>query len=502
MRKISKLLVIVLLTITTFVAIPITEVSAAGVNITIDGDQVIFTQNSGQPFIDSAYRTQVPLRVTMEAYGCTVDWNNTTRTATVQKNGTIVNVPIGQKYIIINGINKTNDTAALIKDDRTYLPIRAVLEAFGANVQWDSVTQTVIIAQTSKVLSTAKEIFNSNSESIVFIAKTDYVGDEYTATGFIYTNDGKIITNYHVIENAKLLEIFMSDGVQYSGSLKVIAFSKEKDIAILKTDMVNTQHVTIANSDTAEIGDEVITIGNPLGLQNTLSTGLISSIREGLFQITAPISPGSSGGVLLNMYGECIGITSSGYTEGENLGFAIPINEIDKLSFANSYTLSDLFGSSNYSPTVSVNTNISLDDYQEYLNENMCFYTTRDNAYSLLFNYLITENDDGSITVGGYCADYNDKSELFDIAGENYYEDTADTFSRFAYSIYQDTGRPTSVILVLDDHINNYSSDLTENAIYTDTLSYDNTTGQWLLWFPILQVTYDGSSSSSLWFFE
>lgn len=118
---------------------------AAGINICIDGADVKFNDSSGAPFIDGANRTQVPLRVTMEACGCSVSWNDSTRTAVVQKNGTKVEVPIGRSQIIVNGRTVANDTAATIKNGRTYLPIRAVLEAFGAEVGWNGSTQTVTV---------------------------------------------------------------------------------------------------------------------------------------------------------------------------------------------------------------------------------------------------------------------------------------------------------------------------------------------------------------------
>lgn len=119
---------------------------ASDVQVRIDGKNLEFNSSTGAPFIDSANRTQVPLRVTMEACGCSVDWISGSRTAVVEKNGIVVQVPIGQNYILVNGQKKANDTAAMIKNDRTYLPIRAVLEAFGAAVSWDNNSRTVIVS--------------------------------------------------------------------------------------------------------------------------------------------------------------------------------------------------------------------------------------------------------------------------------------------------------------------------------------------------------------------
>jgi competence protein ComEC len=118
---------------------------AYAANIKIDDQNVQFTEASGLPFIDKANRTQVPFRQTMEAFGCTVSWDAVNKIAIAEKNGITVKVPIGVSYITKDGQKIPNDTAALIKDNRTYLPIRAVLEAFNADVSWDSSVQTVVV---------------------------------------------------------------------------------------------------------------------------------------------------------------------------------------------------------------------------------------------------------------------------------------------------------------------------------------------------------------------
>lgn len=112
----------------------------------IDNQPVPFTSDSGWPFVDANGRTQVPLRIVMEQYGCQVAWNSADNAAVITKGGTAVVVPVGQPYILVNGRTVAMDTAALIQDGRTYLPIRAVLEAFGASVVWDNGTVSVASA--------------------------------------------------------------------------------------------------------------------------------------------------------------------------------------------------------------------------------------------------------------------------------------------------------------------------------------------------------------------
>ena len=116
-----------------------------GVGVTIDGDAVEFSQESGIPFVDENSRTLVPLRAVMEAYGCAVDWESGSHTATVTLDGVTVRVPVGSSSYEILSDTFPMDTAAVIRDGRTYLPIRFVLEAFGAQVDWDGNTSTVVV---------------------------------------------------------------------------------------------------------------------------------------------------------------------------------------------------------------------------------------------------------------------------------------------------------------------------------------------------------------------
>lgn len=131
------------------------------IGVMIDGDTVVLDQNLGNPFIDTNSRTLVPLRGVMEEFGGTVDWDNENRIASVEKDGTIVQVPIDQKYIFVDGQMVENDTTAIIKEERTYLPIRVVLEAFGAGVAWDNNNRTVVINSHG----TVAEFNNTNTEN-------------------------------------------------------------------------------------------------------------------------------------------------------------------------------------------------------------------------------------------------------------------------------------------------------------------------------------------------
>lgn len=146
-KRKQKQLVFVLAAIVLILALGrVPSLAADSVGVTIDGMTVHYGQSSGTPFIDQAGRTQVPFRATMEAFGCTVEWDEAQRTAIARKDGITVRVPIGKPYIGVNGERVDIDTSAVIRDNRTYLPIRAVLEAFGAQVSWDGQRRQVVVS--------------------------------------------------------------------------------------------------------------------------------------------------------------------------------------------------------------------------------------------------------------------------------------------------------------------------------------------------------------------
>lgn len=139
MARVKKRALSIALVLAMLLSLSVTAFAAQNdVSIELDGKKVAFTSESGKPFVDANGRTQVPLRVVMEQYGCDVKWDSMSSTAIITKGSTTVTVPIGKSYITVNGKNVPMDTAALVQDGHTYLPIRAVLEAFGANVKWDN----------------------------------------------------------------------------------------------------------------------------------------------------------------------------------------------------------------------------------------------------------------------------------------------------------------------------------------------------------------------------
>ncbi|MFY9174799.1 MAG: S1C family serine protease [Peptococcia bacterium] len=172
--------------------------------------------------------------------------------------------------------------------------------------------------------------------------------DEYgfcigSGSGFFIDNKGKAVTNYHVLEDAYSAKAFLSDGREVNIT-KVQYADEHRDIAIIQLESVSNNFIPLGDSNQLATGQKVLAIGNPMGLENTISDGIVSTTNRLLgdvkyVQVTTPISPGSSGGVLLNYYGEAVGITTAYYLYGQNLNFAIPINDIKPIINASNNNL-------------------------------------------------------------------------------------------------------------------------------------------------------------------
>lgn len=158
-----------------------------------------------------------------------------------------------------------------------------------------------------------------------------------SGSGFLVDKNGLLATNYHVIKDAKGGVVKFPDKNLYVIE-SIEAINPKKDLALIKIDYKNDAYVKMGYSDILKPGDGIVAIGSPFALANSVSEGIVSGIRniaEGdkRIQISAPISPGSSGGPLFNLSGEVVGVTSSGYVGGgaQNINFAIPIEYVKDL---------------------------------------------------------------------------------------------------------------------------------------------------------------------------
>ncbi len=237
------------------------------------------------------------------------------------------------------------------KDERLidYLVAQGSIDAATADsILSNQPTNTASESVDSESLDKNAQRLDEAIKACVFIRVTDVYGNVYTGSGFYIDNKGTLVTNFHVIEYADTITVTQDDGSLYNGSIVVKGYDKANDLAILKLNYNSIHYLQRENSDNVLRSQSVYAIGSPLGLQNTISEGIISRIYQNengkkRFQVTNAISPGSSGGALINAEGFVIGITNAGYLSGENLGLAIPIKALDHLSNTKTQTFDELF---------------------------------------------------------------------------------------------------------------------------------------------------------------
>ena len=220
------------------------------------------------------------------------------------------------------------------------------------NVSDRTVSQVSVQTVDGQTEMSDAEVYAANVNSVVSINVTGTSGYNFfgqpvqtasAGSGFVLTEDGYIVTNYHVVEDAETVKVTMYNGDEYDA--QYVGGDEEYDIAVIKVDATGLQAVTLGDSSKLNVGDHVLAIGNPLGeLTFSMSGGMVSSVNRAInvngtpfnmIQTDTSINPGNSGGPLLNSYGEVVGIVSAKYssTSGSNetvegLGFAIPINDV------------------------------------------------------------------------------------------------------------------------------------------------------------------------------
>ncbi|WP_368488578.1 S1C family serine protease [Clostridium sp. BJN0013] len=238
--------------------------------------------------------------------------------------------------------------------------------------------QDVVSIPKSKDLKTT---IHENQKLVVSLEIEKSAG-KVAGSGFLYNTKGDIITNAHVVEGASSITVKMSDTTTYKGIL--IGKSNVTDVALVRVDKLKGKTpMKISKTGNVDIGDEIIALGSPLGLQNTATIGIISGLNrdfnienyeyKGAYQISAPISSGNSGGPLLNKAtGEVIGINSA-KSGNESIGFSIPITQV--LPLVNTWANNPI----TYT-TSSDNTDDSYTD--EHLN-----LSTEDAAYLISYFY-------------------------------------------------------------------------------------------------------------------
>ena len=252
----------------------------------------------------------------------------------------------GDVNVKVNGIDVACDT--ILRDGTTYIPLRAVSEALGANVVWDQSTSTASINMASADEGTLINMVNSVSESVVAIAgnyKPQYLSSEalnynegYSfGTGMVIKSSGVILTNAHVVDELENITVIFNNGESYPGA---VAYKDDKaDLAVVKINKLGLKPVTFGSSSDIVPGKTVVAIGTPLKLsrRNTVTKGIISAVGvevpDSYFRFTqsdVAINGGNSGGPLFDLNGNVIGVNTA-KTAGiavEGTSYSIPVDTI------------------------------------------------------------------------------------------------------------------------------------------------------------------------------
>ncbi|MEH6937912.1 trypsin-like peptidase domain-containing protein [Bacillus sp. JJ664] len=295
--------------------------------------------------------------------------------------------------------------------------------------------KSVATVSVSKKKLSAKEAFDKVNKSVVYIESynqnNQLVG---TGSGFIVSKDGKIVTNHHVVSDVSLVsrvKIKLSNGITYETS-RVKGYNADKDIVILKIDgPTNLPVVTLADSSKVQTGEKVYALGSPRGVQNTITEGIVSNRnvvigKNQFIQTSAPITPGNSGGVLVNIYGEVIGVNDLTRIDAQNMNYAIPINVYKQIPANSNYDLIEInrayyvpaHGKGSVEEEESNNT-IDDADYIPY-SDAMLYGTFSNNQDMDFYYFLITDNETVSIIASTTDAKYSEDLTfaLYDVDGE------------------------------------------------------------------------------------
>lgn len=231
--------------------------------------------------------------------------------------------------LFLESNRKSGGADAPVKDVPT--DILSTQKAF-SNVS-KKVTPSVVNISTVSRKKMVQPFFEMNPFFEDFFGAPQARRDKSLGSGFLISKDGYIVTNDHVVRDAESIQVKLSNDKVYDA--KVVGGDAKTDIAVIKINADDLPVAVLGDSDKLDVGQWAIAIGNPFGLDRTMTVGVISATGrsnvgietyENFIQTDASINPGNSGGPLLNVYGEVIGINTAIVASGQGLGFAIPIN--------------------------------------------------------------------------------------------------------------------------------------------------------------------------------
>ncbi|MBD1224382.1 S1C family serine protease [Virgibacillus halodenitrificans] len=284
----------------------------------------------------------------------------------------------------------------------------AFIIAFSLYQKWSGTELAINNPAITKVTTESKQldlktIIHEAEKSVIQIeGQNDF--NTITGSGFLFNDKGDIITNAHVIRDADVLYVRTANAQIYPAA--VVGVGEEKDVAVIRVPQLADQNLNVEENSTVEIGDEVIALGSPHGFQNTVTLGIISGTDrnfsvdgfdyENVYQISAQITHGNSGGPLIDREtGKVIGINSVG-TEDGLIGFSIPMNEVlsDINKWSNEMQNTQLDFTTTADIIRSQNDEQFVQDAEYLIEYFLDSVNIRDyiNAYSLLGSNLQTEN--------------------------------------------------------------------------------------------------------------
>ena len=303
------------------------------VRVIIDGSTVAFHP---QPRIING-SIMVPMRPFFQELGARVEWLEEEQAITSQLGERKAKIYIGVGKALVNDKTLVNlEIPPVLIDGRAFVPLRFTSKALGCEVEWDDESRTAFIFSTPppEFPLVREELSKEEVAELGSKATVTIKGEEMMGSGF-YLGDGLVATSFHVLEGQFRLSLLTHDDVSHD-QVEIAVFDRERDLAILHAPEVELPALPLGDSDHLKVGQSVIAVGSPLEFTGTVSAGVISKVERQVdkrkyIQFSAPISPGSSGGPLLDLFGEVIGIPSAYAPMGESIGFAVPINKLEPL---------------------------------------------------------------------------------------------------------------------------------------------------------------------------
>lgn len=260
---------------------------------------------------------------------------------------------------------------------------------------------------------TAEEVYNNSVNKVALLLCYENGVPSSQGSGF-FIDKNTLVTNYHVIEGTTSIEIKTSEEEDFYRGGKVVLASEEFDLAIIRTNK-DFPFFSIDSTGKEKVGSKVYTIGNPRGLEGTISDGILSGKRNEYgteyLQITAPISPGNSGGPLLNENGEVIGVSTFTFVNGQNLNFAMPIKYISKCT---TYTYQPKTNNSSRESRVGNHSDaVTMFNY------------SKDQGYQELGSFSLKNNSDNYVRNIIGVMIYREKGEIIHYKIENFNDEIA-----------------------------------------------------------------------------